>query len=283
MADPAPFDFRSLQPAQPLGRWVESLWYARGTVPYTRERIAPTGSTVVVFVLGDPILEIANDGDGEAVSTAFGFMVGPHDRPVVNQPEGETIAVGVVCTPIGAKPALGLDPALFRGRVVELAETWPRAVSLRQQFAAEPDPDVMLEIVESELSTQLLEPITGVDRVERTVALLDADPTRSIGEIADGVGVSHAHLVREFTAIVGMTPRSLARLLRMRRLLAGLDVDDAVGWAALAVELGWYDQAHLIRDFKRHTGVTPTQYLAAQRSLARPVDAVDAAGFVPEF
>ena len=68
----------------------------------------------------------------------------------------------------------------------------------------------------------------------------------------------------------------------MRRLLAGLDVRGAVAWADLSAELGWYDQAHLIRDFKRHTGVSPTTYLKAQRATYTDVEAGDAAGFVPE-
>lgn len=79
-----------------------------------------------------------------------------------------------------------------------------------------------------------------------------------------------------------MSPRALARLLRLQRLLAGIDVGGDIEWADLAVELGWFDQAHLIRDFKRHTGVTPTRYLAAQRSTYMPIQAGDAAGFVPE-
>ena len=68
----------------------------------------------------------------------------------------------------------------------------------------------------------------------------------------------------------------------MRRLLAGLDAHGDVGWAALAAELGWYDQSHLIRDVVRHTGVTPTEYLAAQRRYTEPGRASHAPGFVPE-
>jgi len=78
--------------------------------------------------------------------------------------------------------------------------------------------------------------------------------------------VSHGHLDRQFTEQVGLSPRTLARLLRMRRLLDDIDVHGSVGWADKAADLGWSDQAHLIRDFKRHTGVTPSEYLTAQRS-----------------
>jgi len=55
-----------------------------------------------------------------------------------------------------------------------------------------------------------------------------------------------------------------------------------LAWPTLAAELGWYDQAHLIRDFKRHTGVTPSEYVSAQRATYEPDVAASSAGFVPE-
>jgi AraC-like DNA-binding protein len=68
----------------------------------------------------------------------------------------------------------------------------------------------------------------------------------------------------------------------MRRLLEAIDVHGSVGWADKAADLGWSDQAHLIRDFKRHTGVTPSEYLTAQRSTYDRSVAATSAGFVPE-
>lgn len=282
MAAPFDFDFRKRRPDPPLGRFVESIWYARGTVPYTREKIAPTGSTVVVIVLGDAIIETADNGEGESIRTEIGFLVGPHDRPVINEPTGETFAVGVLCTPIGAGTALGLRPAAIRGRVLALDDVWSDVAGLRARLAAETDPDGFIDVVESHLIDRLEPAPPAIDRAERAVTLLEADPTRLIADIASDLGISHAHLDREFTAIVGITPRALARLLRMRRLLDQIEVGGDVDWAELAVDLGWYDQAHLIRDFKRHTGVTPTQYIEAQRTTLSPVEAGDAAGFVPQ-
>jgi AraC-like DNA-binding protein len=91
--------------------------------------------------------------------------------------------------------------------------------------------------------------------------------------------VSHGHLDRQFTEQVGLSPRTLARILRMRRLLEEIDVYGSVGWAGKAAELGWSDQAHLTRDFKRHTGVTPSQYRADQRSTYDRAEAASSAGF----
>lgn len=263
-----------------MNRWVESIWYARGTVPYQRERIAPTGSTVAVIVLGDPIIETADDGEATPVVAERGFLLGPHDRPVVNEPTGETFALGIVTTPVGCQAVFGLEPSALRGRAVVLEDVWPLAVGLRDDLLDVDDPEDMLDAVAAAIEPG--SPPSGVARCERAVAALEADPTRPIADIAAELGVSHGHLDREVQRIVGLSPRRLARLLRVRRLLASLDVSRPIAWSDLAAAGGWFDQAHMIRDFKRHTGVSPSNYVAAQRS-AFPAGAVTPApGFVPE-
>jgi len=253
------FTFVSRRPGPPLHRFTESIWYARGQIEYPWELIAPTGSTVAVVVLGSPIRETPSGGAGEPFLAATGFLIGPHDRPVVNAPTAETYCVGIVSTPIGCRALFGVAPAPLRGRVVDLAAAWPRAASLRAGL----DPGG-----------------EAVDRCEAVVRTLEDDPARPIADLAAEVGVSHGHLDREFTAVAGLSPRALSRIMRLRVLLAGLDVYAPVNWTALAAGLGWFDQSHLIRDFKRHTGVTPSEYVAAQRDAFTPELA--APGFVPQ-
>ncbi|MDQ7908106.1 helix-turn-helix domain-containing protein [Phytohabitans sp. ZYX-F-186] len=276
------FTFVSRRPAPPLGRFAESVWYARGRIDYPSERIAPTGSTVAVVVLGSPILETPADGAGEPFLATTGFLIGPHDRPVVNAPTAETFCVGIVSTPIGCQALFGVAPAPLRGRVVDLATAWPPAATLRRGLARAPRlrPERMLDRVEAALLAGLGSGSDAVDRCEAAVRALEADPTRSIGDVAAAVGVSHGHLDREFMAVVGLSPRALSRILRLRMLLAGLDVYAPVAWTALATRFGWFDQSHFIRDFKRYTGVTPSRYVAAQRGVFTPAQA--APGFVPD-
>ena len=263
------------------GRFVESIWFARGRIQGIRERIAPTGSTVAGVVLGDPIRQTP-DGEGSVLLADTGFLIGPHDRPIVNEPQGETYCVGIVTTPVGCRPAFGLAPATLRGRVVDLLEAWPRATALRREVSKCQTPVDALDIVEATLRTPEAFDRHAFERCEAAVAELSEDPTRPVGDIAAGLGVSHGHLDRQFTEQVGLSPRTLARILRMRRLLEAIDVHGSVGWAEKAADLGWSDQAHLIRDFKRHTGVTPSEYLTAQRSTYDRAEAATSAGFVPE-
>ncbi|MCO1654119.1 helix-turn-helix domain-containing protein [Pseudonocardia humida] len=259
------FEFELTRPAPPLAPYVESVWWARGQIPYRRERIAPTGSTVAVLVLGAPIVQVPRNGTGERFVAARGWLAGPHDEPVVNAPTAETWAVGVVCTPVGCRALFGADPAPLRGRVVDLESRWAAAGPLRRSLLGLTEPRAGTALVEDALRAGLRPHVRGMARCATVVAALEADPRRPIAAIAADLGVTHGHLDREFVRVVGLAPRALARILRLRRLLARIDVHAAVDWTALAAEWGWFDQSHFIRDFRRHTGVTPSGYVAAQR------------------
>jgi AraC-like DNA-binding protein len=283
LPEPFAFDYHVRTARGRQRRFVESWWYARGTIPYARERIAPTGSAVGVIVLGDAIVETPDDGHGPALRAEHGFLIGPHDRPVINEPTGETHAIGIVTTSIGCEAVFGVRPADIRGRVVDLVAAWAPSASLRERLLDPADPVVALDLVADVLVRTVRRTADPtIDRCARAVALLEADPTRAIADIAAELRVSHTRLDREFTRVVGLSPRVLARLLRMRRLLEAIDVRGAVPWADLAADYGWFDQSHLIRDFRRHTGVSPTDYLRAQVAVYDPSGPGDAAGFVPD-
>jgi AraC-like DNA-binding protein len=272
------FAFHERTPVGRLARYVESIWHARGQIPYARERIAPTGSTVAGLVLGPPIRQ--TPAGGPPFLAEAGFLIGPHDRPLVNEPTGPTHCVGIVTTAIGCRAVFGADPAPLRGRVVDPLAHWPGARPLRLDLLRGGAPDDLLDRTEAALTAGLDESGLGLDRCAEAVRLLEEAPARPIADVAATLGISHGHLDREFTRVVGLSPRTLARVLRVRRLLASIDVTEGIAWTRLAADLGWYDQAHLIRDVTRHTGVPPTAYVAAQREFLAPDDLTP--GFVPD-
>lgn len=274
------FEFVARRPSGALEPFTESVWFARGRIPYRRERIAPTGSTVAVLVLGSPIVQTPRNGDGPAFVAAEGWLAGPHDQPVINAPTAETLAVGVVSSPVGCRALFGVDPAPLRGRVVDLMTVWPPARALRAALLTRPDPAACLDSVEAALRDGLA-PARGWRRCTAAVAALEADPRRRISGLAAELGITPAHLDREFVRVIGLTPRSLARILRLRRLLNRVDVHSDLNWTGLAAEWGWFDQSHFIRDFKRHSGVTPSAYVLAQRSAF--ATGQNEPGFVPEM
>lgn len=271
------FEYLNRAPGADLLPYVSELWFARGTLTAPRERIAPAAGAVLGLVLGDPIRQVPRSGRGEPYLAERGFLIGPDDEALENEPTGGTWAVGIVATPVGCATAFGIDPAAIRGRVVS-PEAWP-GFGVREVLAAA-TPAGALDLVETALREHLAPVPPGLERVRAAIAALEAAPTRSIAEVADELGISHGHLDREFGRIVGLSPRALARVLRLRALIASIDVYGRVEWTALAADLGWFDQAHLIRDFRRFTGVTPGEYAAAIRERYTPEEALP--GFTPE-
>ena len=108
-------------------------------------------------------------------------------------------------------------------------------------------------------------PAPEVDAAVR--AILAARGTLSIAALASALGVSRQHLARRFNAHVGVPPKMFARVARVRHLLRQVRRARRADWSALAYEMGYADQPHLITEVKAITGLTPRQW-AAERGFA---------------
>jgi methylphosphotriester-DNA--protein-cysteine methyltransferase len=115
----------------------------------------------------------------------------------------------------------------------------------------------------------------------RAVALLRrARGGVGVREVAAALGVGERRLERAFDHAVGMGPKALAGVLRFRRLVRAMD--DARGrgpiaWAALAAAAGYADQPHLVREFKRLAGLTPSDYERERAGVGFVQDPADGA------
>jgi transcriptional regulator GlxA family with amidase domain len=89
-----------------------------------------------------------------------------------------------------------------------------------------------------------------------------------IDDLAAGVGTSVRTLERAFDETVGVSPKTLARIVRFRRALVLLDAPRRASFAAIALDCGYADQSHLVRDFRDFAGGPPTAYLAADRPMS---------------
>jgi AraC-like DNA-binding protein len=90
----------------------------------------------------------------------------------------------------------------------------------------------------------------------------------TVEELASTAGISNRQLARRFLTDVGLTPKLFCRILRFQQVFRALDRNDA-GWAAVAIDCGYYDQAHLIRDFQQFAGQAPALLLAHASPLTR--------------
>jgi len=92
--------------------------------------------------------------------------------------------------------------------------------------------------------------------------LVTTGGTVPISQVADEVDWSHKHLIVQFRRQAGLRPKTAARLIRFDRVWRHVDQRRPLDWGQVAADAGYADQAHLIRDFRQFTGITPTGYQA---------------------
>jgi transcriptional regulator GlxA family with amidase domain len=86
----------------------------------------------------------------------------------------------------------------------------------------------------------------------------------SIGELAAELGWSHRRLIARFREQIGLAPKTVARVLRFDRAVATLGGSTCRGLAEIARDCGYFDQAHLNRDFRELAGTTPSLFLRSR-------------------
>jgi AraC-like DNA-binding protein len=86
--------------------------------------------------------------------------------------------------------------------------------------------------------------------------------------IGSEVGISARQLGRRFETVIGLSPKLLSRIVRFQRLFRLIESRRFTNWALLALECGYYDQSHLIRDFRAFTGSEPTSYFSQPNEIS---------------
>lgn len=244
-------------PHPALRRHIRTLtgWYERTDGPLRRREL-PGGRVVLVVSFG-PRLDV----DGRTYTS---FAAGLHDAPAITEHDGYGYGIQSYMTPLGARRFFGLPMGEITGQVVELEDLigGPAARELAERLATAPDWPARLDLFERAIARRVLAaPPVPTELEWAWRRLLETDGSVPVTDLAAELGRSRRHLAVRFREELGMTPKALARLLRFERAVQRLRAGDELG--DLALDAGYYDQAHFNRDFRAFAGTTPTEYLAA--------------------
>lgn len=164
----------------------------------------------------------------------------------------------------------GAAPGALAGRAVAVEELWgaDAGARLRERLATAADAGAAADL----LQAALVERAAGVrgmhsptPRLASAIARLQAS---GVADAARDLGVSERQLRRDFQDALGLSPKAVARLDRFTRALRAAHAGDAASWADIAADAGYYDQAHLIAEFKAIAGASPGALLAELRVAA---------------
>ncbi|NJP98118.1 helix-turn-helix transcriptional regulator [Nonomuraea sp. FMUSA5-5] len=218
--------------------------------PVTRSEMAMPGS-VLVLAFGTPM-----EAGGQRVR-AFGGGLG--DRFTVTRVAGPSEGVEVFLTPFGARRLYGLPMRHLTNRVVPISDLLgPRADAFVERLAETASWRARLALADRLLSERIAAgPELGPELPWAWARLLETGGRLSVASLADALGWSHRHLVARFHDQVGLPPKTAARVIRFGRALRLLRAGTAP--AVAAAECGFYDQAHMNREFRVLGDTTPGQ------------------------
>ena len=262
------FDFYTPKP--PLSEFVECFWLFEGRNPeQTTECILPTGTLELAINLRQNELAFY-DSESEDCRRFSGAVVsGAHGRGFSPAATEQISIIGVHFKPGGAFPFLGLPADELADTHVDLETLWGSfAHQLQERLSQSKTSAERFQLLEHALLSHLRE---GVEKHCAVSAALEMFGRNQGGpivrEAAKYLGLSQRRFIQVFKTEVGLTPKLFSRIQRFQQTRTCLQRHLSPDWATLAVDLGYFDQSHLIREFVEFSGVRPTDYLTRQKSL----------------
>jgi len=268
--------------SSPIGHWsvsvwrtdprldglVASMWFGEGKVSYQRDRILPSGQSQLLINLGPPQYRIEPGPPEVRVPFIDVWYSGLHQGPIDTEAPHGNALLGVAFSARGGFPWLGERMDGLSDRIIALADTiGDGALALRERLLNTASLAARFRIVERWLLARLKPRGIVHPAVRWAVDQIAASGGRvGIEELAVKTGFTRKHLGNLFKQQVGLSPKSLARVHRFRGALAILDAADGqVPWTELADACGFYDQSHLINEFRRFTGFSPVELVRRDR------------------
>jgi AraC-like DNA-binding protein len=233
------------------------------------DRLFPSACVFLHFNLGEPVALAGGDGDVPLPEGAQ--VIGPVTRPGRMRLPERVEALGVSFQPGYAHHLLGARADELTDELLALEHFWGSAGrALEGRLLQARTVREKIGLVEAELLRRL----ASAPPPDRMVPAIAAHVFRchgitTVAALSAESGFTRQHLARLFRRSLGVRPKLFCRLVRFQNALTRVLLSPPDDWAAAAVGLGYYDQAHLIAEFKELTGYTPTGF-----PVARPGPAV---------
>jgi AraC-like DNA-binding protein len=251
--------YASVAPAPPLRAFVERIHFGHELVDPAhpvRERVLPDGGVHLIFNLGDP--PAVSGGDGSAA-----VAVGARCQPSIIHMAGRVEHVTVTLRPGGMAALLGVPAAELSRDDVPLVALWGSgAAEALERLASAPPGRARAAAMETVLMERLAARAVRPDAAaaEGVRMIGDARGRIRVRALATALGVGERRLEQLFARHVGLSPKSVCRLVRFHATVALLQREPARAWTDVAYGCGFYDQSHLVNEFQALAGLAPGDF-----------------------
>lgn len=265
---PEPFvDGAIGRPAPPLRPFVGRYtgYWLDGFGPGTHQGL-PSGSLTMVLSLGPPVDMTVMPDPAQAPASFDALVGGLHAVPVMIAYERSQRGVQVDVTPFGARALFGRPAGELASTVLPLdALLGRRAGEWLDRLRSAGTWGARFAVLDDVLLAALVDaPAPAAEVVQAWDCLTASGGRIEVNALARQVGWSRRHLTQQFQRELGLPPKVAGRVVRFDRARRLLTRPAPPGIAAVAASCGYYDQAHLTREFRELAGMSPTAWLAEQ-------------------
>jgi AraC-like DNA-binding protein len=261
-------DYTEAPPPAPLTPYVECLWSVTGgDAIRTPQRIVPDACPELILHVGDPF----ERWDGARwTRQPRVFLAGTLTRPWLVRPGRKVATYGIRFRPGRLGDLFPVSMAAMADREVP-----PRELGLRPPRVGRTAPANRFEQLAAWLTALVPRKPRHSTAAPAVDAIRRSRGTTRIDDVAAELGWSRRRLERLFARDLGIAPKTYARIVRLQAVLARLDEAERAGMVDLALEAGYFDQPHLLREFRALAGRSPTVPRARDGELARHFTAPD--------
>ncbi len=266
--------FRTLLPSPPLADVVERYWIHEGAVPpHAFERVLPGGHEEILINLMDGELRCYHEDGRPHGRTAGPIVAGLHRAAYTIDTRQQAAIMGVHLKPGGLWRLFGVAAhELSDARTAMEAILGHEADDLMDRLFRAAGPERRLRLLDTALCARRLRFLHPA--VAWAAAQISRYPDGvSVAALADESGLSSRRFGELFQREIGLNPKAFARLRRFQRALRHVHAAADPDWCDLAGRMGFADQAHLIREFRRFSGFTPAAYHAIRGPRPHLVEA----------
>jgi AraC-like DNA-binding protein len=242
------------------GQVLRYCGYRERTPEPFRRLEAPFCGVVLILTFGERLRLVDAEGSDRLHSS---FTGGLTDGPTYTEHPGSQHGIQIDLTPPAARALLGLPLRELTNRVVGLNDVLgPVAGELIERLYELPGWTERFELLDRVLA-QRLEAAAALPPAldEAWTRLTETRGRLEIEALAHELGYSRRHFSARFGEELGLPPKAYARVLRFEHAAERLSLDTGARFAEIAQHCGYYDQAHLNRDFREFAGTTPGDYV----------------------
>jgi AraC-like DNA-binding protein len=266
-------------PRPPLSNFVDLFWLYQGyTQPHDKERLLPNGSMELVINLKDDEARVYDRRDTSRFQATRGaILIGVQSEFFVLDTAQQMSVIGVHFKPGGAFPFFKLPAGEFHNQRLSLDLAWGAAAhQLRDRLLEAPTPEIKFQILEESLLAHAAKPLLRHPAVNFALnEFRDLRRTPSIAQVTGQIGLSSRRFIDVFNDQVGLTPKLFCRVQRFQKVLRRIGMRGEIDWTDMALDCGYFDQAHFIHDFRAFSGLSPTSYAAHRTEHLNHVPILD--------